>query len=114
MRTWTAVWSGQMESVIGTTLTEFGVSAWVHQKTGSATMFAMILLFTVVPDTLISPLAGPLLHRRVRRKIHGAADQRPALTSEPRQRKAGGPPDHQTGDQTRSPIWAEWLPAGKA
>lgn len=79
MRTYTAVWFGQMVSMVGTTLTEFGVSVWVYQETGSATMFALILLFTAVPGILISPLAGPLVDRWDRRKTMVLADTGAAL-----------------------------------
>ncbi|MBW3569777.1 MAG: MFS transporter [Gemmatimonadetes bacterium] len=81
MRTYSAVWFGQMVSMIGTTLTEFGVSVWVYQKTGSATVFAMILLFSVLPGILISPLAGPLVDRWDRRKTMVLADTGAALST---------------------------------
>ncbi|HLM67164.1 MAG TPA: MFS transporter [Longimicrobium sp.] len=81
MRTYTAVWFGQMVSMIGTTLTDFGVSVWVYQKTGSATLFAMILLFGVLPGILISPLAGPLVDRWDRRKTMVLADTGAALAT---------------------------------
>jgi DHA3 family macrolide efflux protein-like MFS transporter len=81
MRTYTAVWFGQMVSMVGTTLTEFGVSVWVYQETGSATMFAMILLVTVLPNILISPLAGPLVDRWDRRRTMMLADTGAALST---------------------------------
>ncbi|HEX2078784.1 MAG TPA: MFS transporter [Longimicrobium sp.] len=81
MRTYTAVWFGQMVSMIGTTLTEFGVSVWVYQKTGSATLFAMILLVGVLPGILISPLAGTLVDRWDRRKTMMLADTGAALST---------------------------------
>lgn len=79
MRTYTAVWFGQMVSMIGTTLTDFGVGVWVYQKTGSATLFAMILLVGVLPGILISPLAGTLVDRWDRRKVMVLADTGAAL-----------------------------------
>ena len=81
MRTYSAVWFGQMVSMIGTALTDFGVGVWVYQKTGSATLFAMILLFGVLPGILISPLAGTLVDRWDRRWTMVLADTGAALST---------------------------------
>lgn len=81
MRTYTAVWFGQMVSMIGTSLTDFGVGVWVYQKTGSATLFAMILLVGVLPGILISPLAGTLVDRWDRRRTMAMADAGAALST---------------------------------
>ena len=42
MRTFLIVWTGQIVSLVGIGLTQFGLGAWVFQTTGSATQFAMI------------------------------------------------------------------------
>lgn len=81
MRTYTAVWFGQMVSMIGTALTDFGVGVWVYQRTGSATLFAMILLVGVLPGILISPLAGTLVDRWDRRRTMAMADTGAALST---------------------------------
>src|SRR3954467_8648326 len=81
MRTYTAVWFGQMVSLIGTALTDFGVGVWIYQKTGSATPFAMILLCTVVPGILVSPVAGALADRWDRRRTMVLADAGAALST---------------------------------
>lgn len=81
MRTYTAVWFGQLVSLIGTALTDFGVGVWVYQKTGSATPFAMILLCTVVPGILVSPVAGALVDRWDRRRTMVLADAGAALST---------------------------------
>ena len=81
MRTYTAVWFGQMVSMIGTALTDFGVGVWVYQKTGSATLFALILLFAVLPGILISPIAGTLVDRWDRRRTMAMADTGAALST---------------------------------
>jgi DHA3 family macrolide efflux protein-like MFS transporter len=81
MRTYTAVWFGQLVSLIGTALTDFGVGVWIYQKTGSATPFAMILLCTVVPGILVSPVAGALADRWDRRRTMVLADTGAALST---------------------------------
>jgi len=81
MRTYTAVWFGQMVSMIGTALTDFGVGVWIYQKTGSATPFAMVLLCMVLPGILASPVAGALADRWDRRRTMVLADTGAALST---------------------------------
>jgi DHA3 family macrolide efflux protein-like MFS transporter len=81
MRTYTAVWFGQMVSMIGTALTDFGVGVWIYQKTGSATPFAMVLLCMVVPGILATPVAGALADRWDRRRTMMLADAGAALST---------------------------------
>jgi MFS family permease len=81
MRTYTTVWFGQMVSLIGTALTDFGVGVWIYQKTGSATPFAMILLCTVVPGILVSPVSGALADRWDRRRTMVLADTGASLST---------------------------------
>lgn len=63
------VWASQVISGLGTGLTEFALGVFVYQRTGSATQFAMVLLFTMVPSMLLSPLAGSLADRWDRRRM---------------------------------------------
>ena len=81
MRTFATVWTGQLVSMIGTALTDFGVGVWVYQKTGSATAFALILLFTVLPGIVISPIAGALVDRWDRRRVMVLADTGAAVST---------------------------------
>src|SRR5688500_7287194 len=81
MRTYTAVWFGQMVSMIGTGLTDFGVGVWIYQKTGSATPFALVLLCMVVPGILATPVAGALADRWDRRRTMMLADAGAALST---------------------------------
>lgn len=81
MRTYTAVWFGQMVSMIGTALTDFGVGVWIYQKTGSATPFALVLLCTVLPGIAVSPVAGALADRWDRRRTMVLADAGAALST---------------------------------
>ncbi|WP_246162866.1 MULTISPECIES: MFS transporter [Brasilonema] len=61
------IWLGQLVSLFGSGLTSFALGIWVYQRTGSATQFALISLFTTLPGILISPLAGALVDRWDRR-----------------------------------------------
>lgn len=68
MRTFFVIWSGQLVSTIGSGLTGFALGVWIYQKTGSATLFSISLLFQVVPNLLVTPFAGALVDRWDRRK----------------------------------------------
>ena len=41
MRTFILIWFGQIVSVTGSGLTNFGLNVWDYQKTGSVTQFAL-------------------------------------------------------------------------
>lgn len=63
------VWLGQLVSLSGTRLTSFALGVWVYQRTGSATQFALIAVFAVLPYILLSPIAGVVVDRWDRRRI---------------------------------------------
>jgi DHA3 family macrolide efflux protein-like MFS transporter len=67
LTTFTVVWLGQSVSVIGSGLTSFALGVWVFERTGSATQFALIGLFAVLPRVVLSPLAGTIVDRWDRR-----------------------------------------------
>ena len=79
MTTFILVAIGQIVSVTGSSLTGFALGAWVYQETHSTTLFAFILLFTVLPSLLFAPLAGALVDRWDRRRVMIAADSGAAL-----------------------------------
>ena len=72
--TFFTVWSGQLVSVVGTTVTGFGLQIWVYTQTGSVTSFALVALAFGLPATLISPVAGALVDRWDRRLVMIGAD----------------------------------------
>ena len=67
MRVFTIVWLGQLVSLVGSGLTSFALGLWVYEHTGSVTQFALIGLFTALPNIVLSPLAGALVDRWDRR-----------------------------------------------
>ena len=66
-RTFLVVLAAQTVSLVGTQLTGFGLGVWVYQQTGSVTLFGLISAAVVVPELLVSPLAGVLVDRWNRR-----------------------------------------------
>jgi len=65
MQTFFIVWVGQVVSLLGTKLTEFGLAFWIlertYQNTGTITQFALTIFFMYLPRVIISPFAGVLL-----------------------------------------------------
>ena len=66
-RTFLIVWFGQVISLVGSSLTWFGLSIWIFLETGSVTALAMVLLASNVPRIFLAPIAGALVDRWDRR-----------------------------------------------
>ena len=79
MRTFYTVWAGQLVSLLGSGLTNFGLGVWVFQKTGSATLFSTIAFLAILPGILAAPVAGVMVDRWNRRLIMLASDCLSAL-----------------------------------
>jgi DHA3 family macrolide efflux protein-like MFS transporter len=61
------IWFGQLTSLVGSGLTSFALGVLVYQTTDSVTAYALIVLCTMAPNVLLSPLAGALVDRWDRR-----------------------------------------------
>ncbi|HJR08159.1 MAG TPA: MFS transporter [Pyrinomonadaceae bacterium] len=61
MSTFLVIWVGQVISIIGSSLTGFAMSVWVYQTTGSVTKFSVVILFTVLPGIVLSPVVGTIV-----------------------------------------------------
>lgn len=69
LRTFTIIWFGQLISALGSGLSGFALGVWIYERTGSATMFALVILSFMVPGVFFSPVAGALVDRWNRRTI---------------------------------------------
>lgn len=67
MRLFLTIWVGQLVSLISSRLTGFALGVWVYQATGSATQFALISVFTMLPIIIMTPFTGVLVDRWNRR-----------------------------------------------
>lgn len=81
MRPFLLLWVGQLVSVVGSSLTRFALGVWVFQRTGSATLFGLILLAGVIPGFVLSPFSGAIVDRFDRRWVMVLSDTAAALTS---------------------------------
>ncbi len=63
MRQFILIWFGQLISTIGSYMTDFALTLWAWQITGSATALALIGFFSQLPRIVISLFAGIIVDR---------------------------------------------------
>ncbi|MCK5129422.1 MAG: MFS transporter [Clostridiales bacterium] len=71
---------GQFVSGFGTFMQNFALSIYVLKKTGSATLFASVLVVSIIPRILLMPFAGVLADRFSRKKMIVLMDLASSLT----------------------------------
>jgi MFS transporter, DHA3 family, macrolide efflux protein len=74
MGTFTAIWAGQLLSLLGTGMSQFAMTIWAWQKTGQATALALVGVCAFAPVILISPVAGAIVDRTSRKLLMILAD----------------------------------------
>jgi len=62
-------WVGLTASFTGSGLTRFGLSVWMYQETRDAEAFALLLFFGIIPLSIGSLIAGPIVDRFDRRRV---------------------------------------------
>ena len=70
----TIVWLGQIISVIASSMSQFALTIFMYEKTGSATALGLMQFFFFVPFLLISPIAGVLVDRHNRKLMMMVSD----------------------------------------
>lgn len=75
------LWLGQLVSLIGSRITNFGLRVVVFQTTASVTQLALISVCTVLPIILLSPFAGVIVDRFDRRRVIIISDSGAFLTT---------------------------------
>jgi DHA3 family macrolide efflux protein-like MFS transporter len=74
------IWTGQAFSLIGSRIVQFALVWWLTQLTGSATVLATATMVALIPEILLSPIAGAYVDRWNRRLVMIVADGVIALT----------------------------------
>ena len=74
MLAFTIVWAGQLISVLASTMTQFALTIWAYQETGSATTLGVINTAFIVPFLLLSPFAGVMVDRYNRKLMMMVSD----------------------------------------
>ena len=73
-RSFTLLWTGQLVSTIGSSLTSLAAGILVYRLTGSALSVGLMLMATAVPTLLVGLVAGVFVDRYDRKRIMIAAD----------------------------------------
>lgn len=81
MKWFLTMWSGQLVSLIGTSMTQFAITFWVYQTTGKATLLSLISFLSFFPVILVSPIAGAIVDRYNRKAILIMVDSLAALST---------------------------------
>jgi hypothetical protein len=74
MRAFLIVWFGQVISLLGTAMTQFALTIWAYQITGSATALSLVAFFSFAPAIIFSPFAGALVDRWNRKLVMMLSD----------------------------------------
>jgi len=69
LRTFLILWSGQVVSIFGTSMTGFALGVWVFQTTGSVTRFALISFSSAFPAIVLLPASGIIVDRFNRLRV---------------------------------------------
>lgn len=63
------LWLGQLVSMSGSSMHSLAVMWYVLEVTGSTTKAGITMVFTILPNVILSPITGPLADRLDRKKI---------------------------------------------
>lgn len=74
MRAFIVVWLGQIISVLASSMTQFALTIWVYQETGSATALGLMQVFFITPFLILSPIAGVMVDRYNRKLMMMVSD----------------------------------------
>lgn len=70
---------GQYVSILGSSLSDFGLSVWILTVTGTATPFALSFLVSMLPRIIFAPFAGTFADRKNRKYIMMVTDSLDAV-----------------------------------
>jgi hypothetical protein len=70
----TIVWLGQIVSVLASTMSQFALTIFMFQETGSATALGLMQVFFITPFLVISPIAGVMIDRYNRKMMMMVSD----------------------------------------
>ncbi len=80
-KTFFTVWFARLISILGSSLTTFGVSVWIFEETGKATPMVITLMCSILPSIIFAPLSGIICDYFNRKRIIIFADSVAAITS---------------------------------
>lgn len=81
MTAFVIVWVGQLVSVLASSMTQFALTIWAYQETGSALALGAVNTFFLIPFLLLSPIAGAMVDRYNRKLMMMVSDLTAALAT---------------------------------
>ena len=69
MRKFILIWFGQLTSTIGSYMSNFALTLWAWELTGSATALALVSFFSLLPSIFVSLFAGIIVDRTNRKYL---------------------------------------------
>jgi hypothetical protein len=70
----TIVWIGQIVSVLASSMSQFALTIFMYEETGSATALGLMQVFFITPFLIISPFAGVMIDRYNRKLMMMVSD----------------------------------------
>lgn len=80
-RSYLFFWSGQLVSLLGSSVAQFVIIWWITLETGSALYLSIAAFLGLVPMVILTPFAGVLVDRWSRKALIGIADFLQALAT---------------------------------
>jgi MFS family permease len=74
MKGFSLVWSGQIISVLASSMTGFGMTLWMYKQTESATAMGLMQVAFITPFLALSPIAGAMVDRYNRKLMMMISD----------------------------------------
>ena len=81
MRAFYILWVGQFVSIFATRMTNFAVTLWAWELTGTATGLVMVGVISSIPGVILSPFAGTLIDRWNRKFVLALSDAGAAIST---------------------------------
>lgn len=80
-RSYLSFWSGQLASLLGSSIAQFVIIWWITLETGNALYLALASFLGLAPMIILAPFAGVLVDRWSRRVLIGVVDFLQALAT---------------------------------
>ena len=74
MKKFIPIWTAQLFSLLGSGLVQFALVWYLTEKTGSATVLTTATIMAIIPEIVLSPIAGALVDRWNRRIVMIVSD----------------------------------------
>ncbi len=81
MRGFVLLWAGQFVSIFATRMTNFAITLWAWDMTGTATGLVLVGVIGFLPGVLLSPIAGTLVDRWNRKLMLALSDAGAAIST---------------------------------